>query len=126
MPWDCFCPKCSCCCVGGMTDDPDEMDKEIEEYKGENIECLSCGCVFDFDTGNVIEEKLAEYAHNAWSGWMIYLFEKSKLNDDGTVTIPKWAVDRWTRQMNTEYIDLPEEEMKSDRQEAKKIISIWG
>ena len=55
MPWDCFCPKCSCCCVGGMTDYPDEMEKEMEEYKGKNIECLSCGCVFDFDTGNIIE-----------------------------------------------------------------------
>lgn len=55
MPWDCFCPKCSCCCVGGMTDDPDEMEKEIEEYKGKNIECLSCDCVFNFDTLEVIK-----------------------------------------------------------------------
>jgi len=67
-------------------------------------------------------EKLAEYAHKAWSGWMQYLFEKSTENEDGTVTIPKWAVDRWKRQANTDYKDLPESEKVSDREEARKIM----
>ncbi len=30
-----------------------------------------------------MREKLAEYAHEAWSGWMRYLFEKSERNPDG-------------------------------------------
>ncbi|MCP3966699.1 MAG: hypothetical protein GY718_10165 [Lentisphaerae bacterium] len=55
---------------------------------------------------------------------MAYLFEKSVANEDGTMTIPQWAVERWTRQMNTKYVDLPEEEKESDRQEAEKIIAI--
>lgn len=71
-----------------------------------------------------IKEKLAEYAHNQWSGWMKYLFEKSTKNEDGTVTIPKWAVDRWERQMNAPYIELSEQEKESDRKEADGMINI--
>ena len=72
-----------------------------------------------------IRVRLAEYAHNAWAGWMKYLFSKSKRNNDGTVTIPKWAVDRWTRQMNTTYNQLPNEEKESDLNEADKIIDVF-
>ena len=72
----------------------------------------------------MIREKLAEYAHEAWAGWMQYLFSKSKYNADGTLTIPKWAVQRWERQMATRYKDLPEEEKKSDRDEADKMLDI--
>ena len=71
-----------------------------------------------------MKEALAEYAHNAWAGWMIYLFIESTINPDGTVTIPKWAVDRWTRQAATPYIDLPEKEKESDRKEADEMIAI--
>ncbi len=67
-------------------------------------------------------EKLAEYAHKAWSGWMNYLFEKSVLNEDGTVVIPAWAVERWKRQAATSYVDLPEDEKESDRDEADSIM----
>lgn len=77
-------------------------------------------------------ERLAEYAHEAWSGWMRYLF--SKCMDDsefdgqlkGTQVIPAWAVERWTRQMNTPYAELPESEKESDRAEADKMLSIIG
>lgn len=69
-------------------------------------------------------ERLAEYAHDAWSGWMEYLFSKSEQNEDGTVTIPKWAVERWTRQATTKYSGLPEGEKASDRDEADKMLAI--
>lgn len=72
----------------------------------------------------MLVEKLAEYAHTAWSGWMVYLFEKSTKNIDDSFTIPKWAVDRWTRQATTEYKDLPVDEKASDRLEARKMIKI--
>ncbi len=71
-----------------------------------------------------LREQLAEYAHIAWSGWMEYLFEKSISNSDGTVTIPKWAVDRWSKQCNTIYGELPDEEKESDRHEADRMIVI--
>ena len=71
-----------------------------------------------------IIEILAEYAHNAWSGWMKYLFNLSKHNLDESVTIPKELVDRWKRQLSTSYEELPEHEKESDQVEAKKIITI--
>lgn len=71
-----------------------------------------------------LRESLAAYAHDAWSGWMQYLFSKSTRNDDGTMTIPAWAVERWTRQMTTAYTDLPEDEKKSDRAEADQMLAI--
>ncbi len=71
-----------------------------------------------------MREKLAEYAHNAWSGWMKYMFQKSHRNTTGTVTIPKHLVDRWTRQMITPYSGLPLKEKKSDREEADQILAI--
>lgn len=73
---------------------------------------------------NAIVEKLAEYAHNAWAGWMKYMFSKGKINDAGELVLPKWAVERWTRQMNTAYADLPDEEKKSDRDEANQMLDI--
>jgi hypothetical protein len=77
-----------------------------------------------------LEYELAKYAHQAWSGWMRYLFQKSMFNENGTVTIPKWGVDRWLRQSETGYDDLPEEEKASDRAEARYILDIvsrlWG
>ena len=70
------------------------------------------------------ESKIADYAHSAWSGWMKYMFGKSVHNDDGTITIPSWAVSRWTLQMNTSYKDLPEDMKESDREEARRIASL--
>lgn len=69
-------------------------------------------------------EKLAEYAHVAWAGWIRYMFSKCTLNPDGTLTIPAWAVDRWSRQMNTDYCDLPASEQASDLAEADRMLEI--
>ena len=69
-------------------------------------------------------ENLAALAHEQWSGWMEYVFNKSQDNVDGTVTLPKWAVDRWKRQIDTPYHMLSEEEKNSDRQEAKRVIAL--
>lgn len=82
-----------------------------------------------------LREALAEYAHVAWSGWMKYMFEKGKFeyrHKDGggliavetVYVMPAWAVERWARQMNTEFSALPAEEQKSDYEEADKILSI--
>jgi len=70
-------------------------------------------------------ETLAAYAHAAWSRRMRYLFEASATSSDGYVTIPKTLADRWKRQMETEYADLPETEKKSDIIEATRIVRIF-
>jgi hypothetical protein len=73
-----------------------------------------------------LRERLARYAHEAWMGWMKYMFSKCVHNPDGTLTIPAPLVERWTRQMKTPYFSLPEEERESDRAEARKIMEIVG
>ena len=74
----------------------------------------------------MLREKLAEYAHEAWSRWMRYLFSKSTVNSDGSVTIPASLVKRWTRQMNTNYYMLPDSEQQSDILEADKMLDIMN
>lgn len=74
-------------------------------------------------------EELAAYAHEAWSGWMKYQFSKGyELFDESGKAIgwvmPKDSFDRWRRQMNTPYADLPESEKASDRDEADKMLAI--
>lgn len=71
-----------------------------------------------------LTERLAEYAHEAWAGWMRYMLSRCEQKEDGTVIIPAWAVERWTRQMDTVYADLPEGEKESDRDEARKMIAL--
>lgn len=74
---------------------------------------------------NLLRELLAKLAHEQWSGWMRYLFEKGVFNKDGTWTMPKWAVERWFRQMKTPFSELSDEEQDSDRKEADKFISVF-
>ena len=71
-----------------------------------------------------VREALAAYAHEAWSGWMRYMFSKAPMNADGSWTMPAWAVERWSRQQSMPYRNLPESEKASDRAEADKMLSI--
>ncbi len=66
-------------------------------------------------------EALAAYAHEAWAGWMKYQRERCL---DAWAHLPEWARQRWERQMDTEYKDLPQEEKESDRAEADRIGDI--
>lgn len=72
-----------------------------------------------------VRELLAAYAHDAWSGWMEYLFTQSGGNQtNGTVSIPAELVERWRRQMTTAYPSLPDHEQESDRKEADRMLTI--
>ena len=71
-----------------------------------------------------LREQLAALAHEQWAGWMTYLFEKSVVGDDGSVEIPADLASRWKRQMNTSYVNLPENEKESDRAEADRMIGV--
>lgn len=69
-------------------------------------------------------ELLSDYEHERWSRWQKRLHNSCILNEDGSLTIPKDKVDRWTRQINTEYKDLSESDKEKDRKEARRIITI--
>ena len=74
-----------------------------------------------------LREALAEYMHDiAWSVWMQYMLDQGTFNDDGTWTMPKESVERWSRQMATEYKRLPEREKASDRDQADVIMAIMA
>lgn len=70
-----------------------------------------------------IREALAEFAHDDfWAHWMKYMISCCSLNKDGSLTIPAEKVERWIRQANTKFYNLPESEKKSDYEQAQKII----
>ena len=69
-------------------------------------------------------EKLADLEHDSWSRWMKYLFNQSIKRIGGSIEIPPWAVEQWTRKMNTSYKDLSEDEKESDRKEVRKVIEL--
>lgn len=72
-----------------------------------------------------VREQLAAYAHDAWAGWMRYLFDKCAPGyETGTLTMPAWCVERWRRQVATSYAQLPEDEKTSDLAEADKMLAI--
>jgi len=74
--------------------------------------------------GDSTKERLAAYAHEAWSGWMKYMFSKCVESEDGLL-IPGELVNRWKRQAETKYGDLPENEKASDRKEAAVMKKIF-
>lgn len=67
-------------------------------------------------------EQLAAIEHERWSQWMRWQFSLCNTLDTGEVVIPSELVERWTRQMNTRYRDLTEQEKDSDREEARKSL----
>jgi len=69
-------------------------------------------------------EKQSNLEHEIWSHWMQYMFSKGTYADDGSWVMPAWAVERWTRQINTSYFDLSEKEKESDREQVYKHLKI--
>ena len=68
-----------------------------------------------------IEEK-ADKQHQIWAHWMKYMFSQCDFElpsvlsamENGSCIIPKEKVDRWMKQMNTDYKDLSLKEKQSD------------
>jgi|GEM_PF-401922 len=69
-------------------------------------------------------EQLADVQHGIWSHWMRHLFGVAQENEDGSRTIPVDKVERWTRQMETPYSELPREEQYSDLEQAFKVVAL--
>lgn len=74
-----------------------------------------------------LREKLADVQHGIWAHWMRYQFSQCRrpdLADDGSLIIPADKVQRWQRQMDTEYADLTDKERESDRHQADKVLAV--
>lgn len=71
---------------------------------------------------NDIIEILSKVVHERWAHWQKYLHSVCKRNEDGSLTIPKEKVERWERQIKTEYKDLSEKEKDSDREQAYEYL----
>lgn len=70
-------------------------------------------------------EKGAELEHDRWARWQKYMFSKGRIDtESGGLIIPKELVDRWTRQIDTPYSELSEEEKESDRKETRHYIPL--
>lgn len=78
------------------------------------------------DDRSELREKLADYAHKAWSGWMEYLFRHGVHHTDGSFTIDAQSTMRWKRQLRTPYAELSEAEQASDRTEADQILALFA
>lgn len=87
----------------------------------------------DFLFDDETTEALAAYAHDAWAGWMRYLFSKcgqlGRKDDfrkvpEGAVVMPADYVRNIRKLIDTHYSELPEEQKEKDREEAAKILDI--
>jgi len=75
---------------------------------------------------NDTREAVADIQHAIWAHWMRYQFSVCQQNDDGSLTIPAEKVERWQRQVDTDYAGLSEREKDSDRDQADKVLSALG
>lgn len=76
--------------------------------------------------GAALIEQLAAIEHSRWADWQKYLHSLCIVNDDGSLTIPKDALDHWERQIATPYADLSEREKESDRQQVDRYLPLFG
>lgn len=71
-------------------------------------------------------EKLAAIEHERWADWQQYVFDQCRPvtydnnGDQLHLVIPQELVERWGRQINTDYADLSEEEKQSDRDQVDR------
>jgi hypothetical protein len=77
------------------------------------------------DVKQPLREAIADHAHRVWTKWLSYMFGKGVFNDNGTWTLPKDFVDRWTAQMSRKYKELSEQEKESDRRIADQYLAIF-
>jgi len=80
-----------------------------------------------------IKERLAAEVHKVWAEWMEYMFSQGytkktshaifgKPSPEEIWVMPEEKIDRWQRQMKTDYQDLPEGEKESERYIAERYL----
>jgi hypothetical protein len=101
----------------------------VREPNGYTTDILESSITIDSPSAprdEALRAALAAYAHDAWAGWMRYMFSQCTNQADGSLIIPPALVGRWTRQMCQSYVQLPESETLSDLAEADKILEVMS
>ena len=69
-------------------------------------------------------EELAALEHERWSHWQRYMHAKGQRQPDGSLVLPAELVARWERQISLTYVELSEEEKKSDREQVGRYLPL--
>jgi hypothetical protein len=69
-------------------------------------------------------ERLAAIEHERWSHWQRYMHGKATKQEDGSLLIPADLVERWEKQIATDYADLPADEQESDKEQVERYLPI--
>lgn len=69
-------------------------------------------------------EELAAIEHERWSHWQRYVHGKAARQPDGSLVLPAELVERWERQFDSQYEDLPEDEKESDREQVRRYLPV--
>lgn len=100
------------------------MFKKIAREEGAENYRVNNGIVYEKEpdkdddkiTENSLLEKLADVEHKQWAHWTKYMLDN----------MTEENVERWKKQIETEYKDLTEKEKDSDREWAQKAIDIMS
>ncbi len=68
-------------------------------------------------------EELAAIEHERWAHWQEYLHARCEQQPDGSLTIPPDLVAHWTRQIETPYSELTDDEKESDREQVLRYLA---
>ena len=71
-----------------------------------------------------LRRRLAATQHAIWAHWMQYMFKCGEYQSDGSWVMPAEKVDRWRRQMNTDFYELTTKEQNSDYNQADKVLRV--
>lgn len=103
----------------------EDVRKDIEQRKRGAIKAEADYYQPFLDADNtILRESLSAIQHDIWAHWMRYVFKICETSEDGSVTIPTELVERWKRQVDTNYENLTEKEKDSDREQADKVLTL--
>ena len=71
-----------------------------------------------------ILDRLASIEHERWAHWQRYVHAHCQRRDDGSLVIPPDLVARWERQIETPFVNLPEGEQESDREQVQRYLPV--
>lgn len=71
-----------------------------------------------------ILEDLASTEHDRWTHWQRYMHDKGSRLPDGSLMLPASLVERWEKQISTDYRELSDAEKESDREQVRRYLPL--